>query len=117
MKKLNAVQIGIWVLALATGLIHLVLLNVLMMRAGYPISIPFTLNGLGYLGLLAAYFLPLPLPIIKDNPKLLRWIFMGYTAITILAWFVMGDKGDLLGIITKLIEVGLIACLWVDKRD
>jgi hypothetical protein len=77
----------------------------------------FILNGLGYLGLLAAYFLPIPFA--KDNHGLVRWAFIGYTLVTILAWVAIGDKswpGGALGYIAKTIEVLLIASLWIDSR-
>ena len=108
-------------LALSTGLIHLVLLNFGMYRAFGRLDVPFTLNGLGFLGLLIAYVLPLPGALGQLQQRfhgLLRWGFMGFAVITILAWVALGDKSlpaGLLGYVTKLIEVGLIAALWQDK--
>jgi len=112
-KKLSGVQIGILILGAATGLIHLVLLSLLMGK----LDVLFTLNGLGYLAFLAAYFLPLP--IVKDQPRLVKWAFILFTLVTIIAWVFMGEKSlpaAALGYITKLIEIGLIACLWVDRH-
>lgn len=106
--RLSNVQIAIIILTLATAGIHISLI--------FP-DVLFILNGLGYLGLLAAYFLPIP--IAKDNHRLVRWAFMGYAAVTILAWVAMGDKswpGGALGYIAKTIEVLLIAALWIDSR-
>jgi hypothetical protein len=107
-SKLGALQIGIIVLTLITAIIHFTLL--------FPDPV-FILNGLGYLALLAAYFLPLP--VAKDNRGLVRWIFMGFVAVTILAWVAIGDKSwpdGALGYITKLVELVLIALLWNDRR-
>jgi hypothetical protein len=91
----------------------------LLCGAGPPLSILacfsrsiFILNSLGYLGFLAAYFLPLP--IAKDNHRLVRLAFMGYVVINLLAWVAIGDKSwpaGTLGYITKLIETPCWAAL------
>jgi hypothetical protein len=107
---LDGVDIGIIVLALATGLIHLVLLNMFM---GH-LDLLFTLNGLGYIGLVAALYLPLPWLAAYRNWA--RLALMAFSAVTILAWLVMGRPYTPLGYITKLIELGLIGLLWVDLR-
>src|SRR5690349_13135703 len=44
----------------------------------------FILNGLGYLGLLGAYFLPIPL--FQQRHELVRKAFIIYAIITIAAW-------------------------------
>ncbi len=105
--SLSPAKIAIILLTIATAGIHFTLL--------FPDPI-FILNGLGYLALLAAYFLPLPFA--KDNLSLVRWAFIGYTAVTVLAWVVMGEKSwpaGMMGYATKLIEVALLALLWRDK--
>ncbi len=99
----------ILILGLATALVHLILLNLSLGK----VDLLFTLNGLGYLVLLAAYFLPLPFA--KDNRGLARWALMGFTALTIIAWVFLGRPYTTLGYVTKLIELGLIAFLWMDK--
>ncbi len=101
----------ILVLGLATALIHLVLLNISLGK----IDLLFTLNGLVYLALLAAYFLPLPFA--KDNPGLVRLALMAFAAVTIVAWVILGRPYTTLGYITKLIELGLIAFVWMDRRS
>jgi hypothetical protein len=108
-SRLSAVQIGIIILTLATALIHFSLL--------FP-NVMFILNGLGYLALLAAFFLPIDLA--RNNHNLVRWLFIIFTAVTILAWVAIGDKswpGGGLGYLTKLIEVALIVLLVVDGRQ
>ena len=105
--RLSAVQIGIILAALATALIHVSLL--------FPDPL-FILNGLGYLALLAAYFLPID--IAKNYHKLVRWAFIAFTFVTIFAWVAIGDKSwpaGSLGYLTKLIEVVLIVMLLVDR--
>ena len=108
-SRLSAVQIGIIILTLATALIHFSLL--------FP-DVLFILNGLGYLALLAAYFLPIELA--RKNHNLVRWLFIIFTAVTILGWVAIGDKswpGGALGYVTKLVEVALIVLLVVDGRQ
>jgi hypothetical protein len=105
--RLSAVQIGIILAALGTALIHFSLL--------FPNPL-FILNGLGYLALLAAYFLPID--IAKRYHKLVRWAFIAFTFVTIVAWVAIGDKSwpaGSLGYVTKLIEVVLIVLLLVDR--
>jgi len=108
----GSMKAGILLLGLITAIVHLVVLNVLLF-AEEGISVLFTLNGLGYLALLAAYFLPIP--ILRNNHGLIRWIFIGYAALTILAWIPAGSRG-LLGYGTKLVELLLIVLLYLDRR-
>jgi hypothetical protein len=105
--KFGLPQLAIVLLTLATAFIHFSLL--------FPDTM-FILNGLGYLALLAAYFLPLPF--FKDNRRLVRWAFLAFTAVTILAWVAIGDKtlpAGSLGYITKVIELILVVFLWSDR--
>jgi uncharacterized membrane protein HdeD (DUF308 family) len=106
--SLSRLQIGILVLGLAAALIHLVILNFLMMT----IDPLFTLNGIGYLVLIAAYLTPG----LARRKVFIRWLTIAYTALTILAWIALGDPGDPLGILTLLIEIGLIILLILDGR-
>ena len=57
---------------------------------GFPL---FVLNGLGYLGLLAALILPIPR--ISEYRNLVRWVFVGYTALTIFLWILAGARNSL----------------------
>jgi len=95
---------------LITALIHLVLLNVGM----GTIDPLFTLNGLGYLALLAA--LLLDVPVVSKQQAVVHWAFMGFAAVTILAWVIMGRPYTVLGYITKLDELVLIAALYLHLR-
>ena len=107
-RQFGPKQIAIAILTLATALIHFSLL--------FP-DVLFILNGLGYLTLLAAYFLPLPFA--KDNRGLVRWAFIAYVILTILAWVAIGNKSwpaGALGYVTKLIEIVLVVLLWTDKE-
>ena len=105
-----SVRIGIIILTLATALIHLTL--------NFP-DVIFILNGLGYLTLVAALFLRVPIQFVSQNRAFVRWAFIAFTAITILGWLAIGDKtlpNGMLGYITKVIEIILIALLFIETR-
>ncbi len=104
------VQAGIVLTTLITAIVHLVILNL------NGIDLMFTLNGLGYLALLAALFLPASF--LRENRGLVYWAFIAFTILSILAWVVLGDKswpGGALGYLTKLDEIVLVILLWLDK--
>ncbi len=108
--KLTAKHYGIILGGLLAAYLHLVL---------FP-DIGFTLNGLGYLGLLGAYFLPIPF--FQQRHKMVWWGLVGYTFLTIVLWAIMGNKQfvagttSAIGYYAKATEVFLLACLWADKR-
>jgi hypothetical protein len=91
-------------LTLATANIHLGLGGLL-----------FTLNGLGYLGLAALVVIGAvsPMPIVQRFSWFPRVALIGYTAMTIAGYLVMGPYFNL-GFIAKGIEVTLIAFLVAD---
>jgi hypothetical protein len=101
-------QIGIIILTLLTALIHFSLAEPL-----------FILNGLGYLALLAFYFLPLAF--FQRYHRFIRWAFAGYTLLTIILYFVFHPGGswqhDGLGMLTKMIEVVLLLLLVYDGQE
>jgi hypothetical protein len=107
--KLTGKHYGIILFALATALLHISL---------FP-DIMFTLNGLGYIGLLAAYLLPIAF--LQERHNLVWWAFVGYTVLTIVLWVIMGDKNfvagtsSATGYYAKAAEVLLLAFLWADK--
>jgi len=106
--KLTSKHIGIVLNNIATALLHLSL---------FP-DIMFLLNGLGYLGLLGAYFLPIGF--FQQRHKLVWWIMFGYTILTILLWVIMGDKNfstiSAVGFFAKVFEIELLLFLWADKE-
>ena len=67
------VRLGIIALALATALIHIALAVPLTM-------VGFYLNGVGYIALVTALYVP---PLARYR-RPLRWLLMGYTALTII---------------------------------
>jgi hypothetical protein len=97
-------RIGVVVLAVVTALIHFSLL--------FP-NIPFILNGLGYLGLVAALYLPIPM--LAGRQKLVRRVLIGFTALTIVLWIAFGSRNTI-GYVDKLVEIGLLALLVLEDR-
>lgn len=111
--KMTGKQNGIVLFGLATAVLHLSLFP----RMGPD---PIALNGLGYLALLGAYFLPVPF--FQQKHKLVWWALTGYTALTFVLWIVMGDKtfaldfsNAAIGYYAKAAEVVLLFFLWSDK--
>jgi hypothetical protein len=102
-KKLSRIQIGIIITTLITAGIHFTLL--------FPDKL-FILNALGYLTLLIAYFLP----VLTKYHKIVRWLFILFTAVTIGLWIFMGER-SILAYFTKLDEVALIILLFVDQFE
>ncbi|MEK7441653.1 MAG: hypothetical protein AABZ78_12710 [Chloroflexota bacterium] len=111
MTKSN-LRLSIIVLTVATALIHFYL-NV---RAA-QIMPGFILNGLGYLALLALYMKWVKMPFLEGRDSMLRWVYIGYTVVTIVAWIAIGDKSDALGYADKAIEILLVAALYFDSRQ
>jgi hypothetical protein len=101
--SLGPVQVGILLLALATGLIHIWLAipeNMIM----------FYLNGAGYILLALALFLPQ----LKQYRNLIRYALIAFTLVTVLAWVAIGMRTPI-AYVVKIIEVALLALLWMDR--
>jgi hypothetical protein len=97
------------VLTLITGGYHLFL--------GFTTSNPlFIVNGVGYLALLyLTFWAPAAL---KGQAGLIRWVFIGYTALTFVAYFLSwrGDSFNQIdGVIIKAVELLLILGLWQSR--
>jgi hypothetical protein len=108
--NLSGRQKAIVALTVATAIIHIVL----GIMSGGTFLIVFLLNGLGYLALLAAlYFLPQT----AGQRPLIRWVLVGYAALTVILYFVMNEDAlsSVLGLVTKAVEVVLIFLLVTDK--
>jgi hypothetical protein len=94
-------EVGIFLLTLATAGIHLYLALTAFTYMGLNFGVTlFILNGLGYLGLLAA--LQLPIPQLARFRSAARWALVALAALTIV------------GYVDKAIEVALIALLLAD---
>jgi hypothetical protein len=102
---MNLPRLAIILLTVSTALTHISLL--------FP-DVVFILNGLGYLGLLGALYLPIaPL---APYRRLIRRALIGYTALSVLLWAAFGLR-EPIGYINKLNELLLIALLiWEDRQ-
>jgi hypothetical protein len=106
-------RVGIFLLTLATAVIHLYLAFTAIPYYGLNFGVMlFILNGLGYLGLLAA--LQLPIPQLARFPNAARWTLVAYAALTIVLFFAMAPFYEFIGYVDKAIEVALIALLIAD---
>lgn len=108
--KIGTLQWVIIALTLATAVVHLFL----GIQFGDMLML---MNSLGYLGLLVGYFLMLPG--IKLKRDWIRWAYVAYAAVTIVAYFasqglVEGLQSPL-GIVTKIVELVLIVLLLRDR--
>lgn len=105
MKNIGPLQITIILLAVATALIHIVL--------AIPESlVMFYLNGLGYLVLVTALYLPQ----LSKWQKLTRWALITFTLVTILGWVFVGER-NMIAYIDKLIEAALVVLLLIEARQ
>jgi hypothetical protein len=100
-----AIRIGVVVLTLTAAIVHLSRL--------FPDPV-FILNGLGYLTLLAALYLPIPR--LVPRRRVVRWALIGYATLTILAWVAIGER-NLLGYSTTAEEVALVILLLMEGRQ
>ena len=124
--KLTSRQYGIIALGLLTAVLHLAAAIDKQLFPGGPDPL-FILNGLGYLGLLGAYFLPIAF--FQQKHELVRRGFILYAIVTILAWVwiwviqyvIIGGENffshdSLYGVPAKLAEIVLIFLLRADKE-
>jgi len=123
--KLSIRHYGIILLGLFTAILHLSAAfdKVLFPESPDPL---FILNGLGYLGLLVAYFAPIKF--FQERHKLVWWVLFGYVILTIAAWIFIWviqyviingvpffSHDSLYGVPSKIAEVIILALLWSDK--
>jgi hypothetical protein len=125
MTRLQGRHYAIILLVVATALVHFAaaLDRVLFPDGPDPL---FILNGIGYLGLLAAYFLPIRF--LQQRHKLVWWALFGYVILTIVAWLVIWvginvignhvaffSRDSIYGVPAKLMELVILYLLWRDK--
>jgi len=98
----------ILVLGLITGVIHAIILSIL------EFNLLMLVNGLGFLVLTwATYTNP---KFLAGQRKLVGYILMAYTVVTIIGFFVLNQPPHgPLGIIAKIDEVLLLIALWMHK--
>jgi hypothetical protein len=103
---------AIVVLTLATAIVHGIVLNIRMGR----LDPAFTANGIGYLVLLGLFlFRP---SFLAGKERWLYYAFMAFAVVTIIAYFAISGSAfsDVLGLVTKAIEVALVIALWQHLR-
>ena len=123
--KLTGKQYAIVLLAVFTAILHLVAAFDKTLFPDSPDPL-FILNGLGYLGLLGAYFLPIKF--FQDRHKLVWQVLFGYVILTIVAWVVIWvglnvikdgvpffSHDSIYGVPAKIAEVVLLGLLWSEK--
>lgn len=123
--KLSGRHYAIIGLTLLTAILHLLAAVDKQLFPEGPDPL-FILNGLGYLGILGAYFLPIPL--FQQRHELVRRGFMLFAVITIAAWIfiwviqyviIQGtpffSHDSLYGVPSKISEVILLWLLAQDK--
>ena len=104
----SGLRLGIIALTVATAAIHLHL----GLSSGLPL---FVLNGLGYLALLAALYGPIPQ--LAPYRKIVRWLLVGFAALTIGLWLVItGGNSTVVGYTDKVVELLLIILLVAEGR-
>jgi len=80
-----------------------------------PIPLPylFLLNGIGYLVLVGALYLPQ----LRQYQTTVRWLLIAFAAVTIIMYFaIAGVRFNPVGYLTKAVEVVLIILLLIDGR-
>ncbi|HMB23156.1 MAG TPA: hypothetical protein VKP08_10015 [Anaerolineales bacterium] len=123
--RLTGKQYAMIILTLLTAFLHIAAALDKELFAEGPDPL-FILNGLGYLGLLGAYFLPISF--LQQRHELVRRVYMGYTVLTIVAWIfiwvvqyviIQGtpffSHDSLYGVPSKIAEVILLLLLSSDK--
>lgn len=104
-QQFGPLQYAIIGLTVATALIHFVI----------AFDYTFILNGLGYLVLLGALYLPVD--ILARYRIYTRWALIIYTAVTVALWVVITGAGfSMIGYLTKAIEIALIVALWFEGQ-
>src|SRR5512136_1121502 len=119
--KLTGKQYGIVLLTVFTAVLHLAAAFDKTLFPDSPDPL-FILNGLGFLGLLGAYFLPIPF--FQQRHELVRKGLIGFAILTIAAWvfiwviqyvIIQGvpffSHDSLYGVPAKIAEVILILLL------
>jgi membrane protease YdiL (CAAX protease family) len=100
-------RIAIIVLTLITAAVHLTL--------NFPDPV-FILNCLGYIALMIVFFKFVRVPFLAGREKLVWYAYMGFVAVTILAWVAIGTR-NIVGYADKAVEVLLLIALWLHKEN
>ena len=125
--KLTGKHYAIIFFTLLTAILHIAAALYKQLFADGPDPL-FLLNGLGYLGLLGAYFLPIPF--FQQKHELVRRGFILFAIVTIVAWLIIWvgfsvirdgipffSHDSVYGVPAKISEVLLIWLLSTDKES
>jgi hypothetical protein len=107
MPSVSQLRLSITILTVLTALVHLQLAFMM----GFDLV--FIANGLGYLALMAA-LLYVKLPFLAGQERLLHYVYIGFTAVTIVAYFAVNGAGSFanpIGLADKALEACLIVAL------
>jgi peptidoglycan/LPS O-acetylase OafA/YrhL len=107
--QVGALDLGIMLFTLITAVVHIYMWT-------FPdeeLRIWFLLNGIGYVGLLIALYLPQLYPL----RQVICYVMIAYAALTVVLYIFLGQPYDMVGVGTKIIEVLLIAMLLVKGRQ
>jgi hypothetical protein len=86
----------------------------IMQALPLPLSTLFLINGIGYLVLLIALYLPA----LYRFRWLVRWLLIGFAAVTFMLYFLVnGLRLDPIAILDKGAEIALIILLLIDARQ
>lgn len=124
LPQMSFLRIGIIVLTVLTAAVHVYLASITFVLVAQgpfppgataetllPFAILFLLNGVGYIVLVTALYMS-RLQRFQWSP---RWVLIGYTLLTIAAWYVLeASRADLFEYSDKLIEAGLIVLLLIE---
>ena len=108
--RFGLVQFGITALTLTTAIVHLQLAATPDARG---LNFLFMLNGVGYISLLLALYIPQT----AAYHRIVRVLLMGYTALTIVLWAIITRPYDPADFPFKLVEILLIALLIVEDSQ
>jgi len=124
--KPGYVRYGIIITTLITALLHLAAAFDKLLFPESPDPL-FILNGLGFLGLLGAYILPIPF--FQQRHNLIRKVLIGFALLTIAAWIFIWviqyviingtpffSHDSIYGVPAKIAEVALISLLLADRQ-
>jgi len=106
---LNSIAYGVIGLTSITAIIHLY--NSFQFSDGSDLI--FLLNGIGYLALLGAIYLPIAF--LARYRSLFCWSLLAYTALTVVLWGFFGASG-FTAYLDKIVEVVLIVLVWLEAR-
>lgn len=109
----SALRIGVILLTLAASVIHFYICIAVVQTDGFsPLVIAWILNGLGYLGLLAAYLGYIPF----FKGKVTGWALAAFAVVTIIAWVIIDDHIAKIGWVTAVIELALALLVYFSMR-